>query len=85
MRFFWFPLHAAGYAVSSAYTMNAFWFSIFVSFIIKWLILKHGKLKTYRRAIPFFLGLILGECVLTTFWGTLAIVVGRPMYITINL
>ncbi|MFC1712991.1 DUF6785 family protein [Candidatus Poribacteria bacterium] len=85
MRFFWFPLHAAGYAVSSTYTMNVFWFSIFVSFMIKWLILKHGKLKTYRRAIPFFLGLILGECVLTTFWGTLAIIVGRPMYITINL
>ena len=84
-RFFWFPLHAAGYAVSSTYTMNMFWFSIFVSFIAKWLILKYGKLRTYRRTVPFFLGLILGECVLTTFWGTLAIVVSRPMYITINL
>jgi hypothetical protein len=84
-RFFWFPLHAAGYAVSSTYTMNMFWFSIFVSFIIKWLILKHGKLKGYRRIVPLFLGLILGECVITALWGTLAIITSRPMYITINL
>ena len=85
MRFFWFPLHVAGYAVSSTYTMNVFWFSIFVSFVLKWLILKYGKMKTYRRAIPFFLGLVLGECVITTFWGTLAIIVGKPMYIAIDL
>ena len=85
MRFFWFPLHVAGYAVSSTYTMNMFWFSILVSFIIKWIILKYGKLRTYRQAVPFFLGLVLGECVLTTFWGTLAIIVSKPMYITINL
>lgn len=84
-RFFWFPFHAAGYAVSSTYTMNVFWFSIFASSVIKWLILRHGGLRTYRRAIPLFLGFILGECVITTFWGTLAIVLGKPMYITINL
>jgi hypothetical protein len=84
-RFFWSPFHAAGYAVSSTYTMNVFWFSIFFSFIIKWIILKYGKLKTYRRAIPFFLGLVLGECVVTAFWGTLAIIVGKAMYISINL
>jgi len=84
-RFFWSPFHAAGYAVSSTYTMNVFWFSIFVSFIIKWLILKYGKLRTYRQAIPFFLGLVLGECVITTLWGTLAIIVGKSMYITIDL
>jgi len=85
IRFFWSPFHAAGYAVSSTYTMNLFWFSIFFSSVIKWLILRHGGLKTYRRAIPFFLGLVLGECVITTLWGTLAIIIGRPMYITINL
>jgi hypothetical protein len=84
-RFFWAPFHAAGYAVSSTYTMNFFWFSIFLSFIIKWIILKHGGLKAHRRAIPFFLGLVLGECAVTTFWGTLSIILDRAMYITTNL
>jgi len=84
-RFFWAPFHAAGYAVSSTYTMNFFWFSILLSFIIKWVILKHGGLKAHRRAIPLFLGLVLGECAVTTFWGTLSIILDRSMYIAINL
>ena len=84
-RFFWSPFHAAGYAVTSTYTMNFFWFSIFVSFLIKLIFLKHGGLRIYRRAIPFFLGLVLGEFVVTTFWGTLAMIIERATYITINL
>jgi hypothetical protein len=84
-RYFWAPFHSAGYAVSSTYTMNFFWFSILFSFIIKGLILKHGGLKIYRRAVPFFLGLILGECAITTLWGALSIILGRSMYVTINL
>ena len=84
-RFFWFPLHAAGYAVTSTYTMNFFWFSILLSFLFKLFFLKQGGLKLYQRAIPFFLGLILGEFVITTFWGTLAMIIQRQTYITINL
>ena len=66
-RFFWFPLHAAGYVVTSNKTMSFFWFSIFLSFAIKYVYLKQGGLRLYRRAIPFFLGLVLGECVATSF------------------
>ena len=84
-QFFWFPLHAAGYAVTSTYTMNFFWFSILLSFVIKSVCLKQGGLKFYRRAIPFFLGLVLGEFVATTFWGSLAMILQRQTYITINL
>ena len=28
MRMFWFPFHPAGYAISSSWSMNVFWFSI---------------------------------------------------------
>ena len=84
-RFFWFPFHAAGYAVTSTYTMNFFWFSIWISFVIKSICLKQGGLKFYRQAIPFFLGLVLGEFVVTTFWGTLAMILQRQTYITIDL
>ena len=84
-KFFWFPFHAAGYAVTSTYTMNFFWFSIWISFVIKSICLKQGGLKFYRQAIPFFLGLVLGEFVVTTFWGTLAMILQRQTYITIDL
>ena len=84
-RFFWFPLHAAGYAVTSNKTMSFFWFSIFLSFVIKYVCLKQGGLRLYRRAIPFFLGLVLGEFVVTSFWGTLAMIIQKQTYITIDL
>jgi hypothetical protein len=41
--------------------MNPFWFSIFLSWAIKSALLRYGGLRLYRRNIPLFLGLILGE------------------------
>ncbi|HIE29420.1 TPA: hypothetical protein EYP66_19295 [Candidatus Poribacteria bacterium] len=61
MRFVWWPFHPVGYAVSSSWAMNPFWFSIFISWLIKSIILKTAGLKVYRDNIPLFLGLILGE------------------------
>lgn len=61
MRFIWFPLHPVGFLVSSSWAMNPFWFSIFVSWAIKSALLRYGGLKLYRKNVPLFLGLILGE------------------------
>ncbi|MGQ9610154.1 MAG: DUF6785 family protein [bacterium] len=61
MRFIWFPLHPVGFVVSSSWGMNPFWFSVFLSWLLKYVILRYGGLKTYRKNTPFFLGLILGE------------------------
>ena len=60
-RFIWFPLHPVGFVVSSSWAMNPFWFSIFLSWAIKSSLLRYGGLRLYRRNIPLFLGLILGE------------------------
>jgi hypothetical protein len=60
-HFIWFPLHPVGFVVSSTWGMNPFWFSVFLSWVIKYSILKYGGLRTYRRNMPLFLGLILGE------------------------
>ena len=51
-RWMWMPFHPAGYAVTSTFTMNFFWFSLFVSFILKWIITKHGGIGGFRRAAP---------------------------------
>ena len=44
-----------------------------------------AALFSVRKAAPFFLGLVLGEFVVTTFWGTVAILFRVETYITINL
>ena len=80
MRMFWWPFHPAGFAVSSSWSMNVFWFSILVSSVIKWIILRHGGVSTHRKAIPFFLGLILGEFIIGSIWSLIGITINRPMY-----
>ncbi|MFC1717320.1 DUF6785 family protein [Candidatus Poribacteria bacterium] len=80
VRMFWWPFHPAGFAISSSWSMNVFWFSIFFSSVVKWIILKQGGLKMHRKAIPFFLGLVLGEFVIGSIWSLIGITTNRPMY-----
>ncbi len=70
MRFFWWPFHAVGYAVSGAadWCMNWLWISLVISSTAKWLIIKQGGLQLHRKAAPFFLGLILGEFIAGSLW-----------------
>jgi len=55
------PLHPIGYAVAGTNTMRTVWMPFLLAWLIKSLTLKWGGMKAYRRAIPFFLGLILGD------------------------
>jgi hypothetical protein len=42
--------------------------SVFVAWMAKWLLLRYGGMRTYTRALPLFLGLILGDCVMGSIW-----------------
>jgi len=66
-----FPLHPTGYAVATAYG-SLVWWPFFVTWLLKWAILKWGGMRSYRRAIPFFLGFALGHFfVAGAVWGFL--------------
>ena len=80
MRMFWWPFHPAGYAVSSSWSMNVLWFSIFFSCIVKWVVLRIGGLRAHRKAMPFFLGLVMGEFFVGGIWCLVGISMDRPMY-----
>ena len=60
-RFVWWPFHPAGYLVAGSFGLFRLWLPIFVSWLCKALILRYGGLRGYRMALPFFLGLVLGE------------------------
>ena len=66
MRFLWWPLHPVGYVVSSWWTFTGLWFPILISWTIKRLVLSYGGVLAYRRAIPFFLGLVMGDVVVAS-------------------
>jgi len=55
-----FPLHPLGYAVATAYG-TLVWWSFFLVWLLKVILLKWGGMKLYRRVIPFFLGFALGH------------------------
>ena len=77
-RFVWWLFHPAGYAVSSSWGMNVFWMCLFMSWLIKGIILRFGGIRTHRRVVPFFLGLILGECVARSIWALLSVIFSIP-------
>ncbi len=79
-RFVWFPFHPVGYAVAAGWFMNAAWFSVFVSWAIKRVVLSVGGPRLYRRLIPFFVGLILGQHVIGGFWTILGAIQQHPVY-----
>jgi hypothetical protein len=63
MRFLWFPLHPVGYVVSSWWTFTGLWFPILISWSVKRFLLQYGGVKAYRRALPLFLGFIVGDVI----------------------
>ncbi len=71
-RFIGFPLNPLGYALAPTWTMIVIWFPIFLMWVIKSLMLRYGGSNLYRRARPFFLGLILGEFGSGAFWAIFA-------------
>ena len=80
-RFIWWPFHPAGYALSlSFWNTSWYWFSIFLSWGIKAILFQAGGLRTYRRAMPFFIGLVIGEFFVGAIWTLIGIALERPMY-----
>ena len=75
---FWWPIHPLGYGVS--FHMHMFWAAFLISGILKGTILKFGGIRAYRRYVPFFLGLILGDFVIGSTWNILSIILNRPTY-----
>jgi len=80
MRFFWWPFHPAGYALAISFAMDYFWFAFFVSWLIKWIILRHGGISAHQKAVPFFLGLILGDYVTGSIWAIIGPIAGIRTY-----
>ena len=67
-RFLWWPLHPIGLTIASDGIIDYLWFTLFMAWLIKTLILKYGGVKVYRNSIPFFLGLVLGQYTAAGVW-----------------
>jgi len=75
--FFRFPLHPIGFAVGGTGMLDQLWFSIFLAWTIKGLLVRYGGREVYRKAIPFFLGLALGQYSAAAFWFVVDLCTGK--------
>ena len=64
----WWPLHPLGYALMGMGPMDFYWFSFFVAWLIKVTVLKYGGARLYRKSLPLFLGMILGQFTCSGMW-----------------
>ena len=67
-RFPWWPIHPAGLAVGLTHPTFHVWFSVFLAWLVKVIILKLGGISLYRRTRPFFLGMVLGAFTTAGVW-----------------
>ena len=68
VRYIWWPLHPVGYAMSFITYLNREWLSVLIGWAAQTTLLRYGGHTAFRRARPFFLGLILGAIVAAGVW-----------------
>ena len=80
LRFPGVPFHPIGYAISPSWSMHLVWFPILIGWLCKTVIVRYLGGSGYRRFMPFFMGLILGDYVVGGGWCLASLIVGRGMY-----
>lgn len=68
LRFASWPLHPIGYLLVFTWPIHHTWFSIFVGWLAKVLLLRFGGASAYRAGRPFFIGLVVGEAGAAATW-----------------
>ena len=67
-HFYWWRLHPLGYVIGSGWLTGSIWFSVFIAWLVKLVIMKYGGMTRFLAARPFFIGLILGEATAAGVW-----------------
>lgn len=76
----WWPLHPLGYALANTNSLDYVWCPFFIAWVLKATVLRLGGISLYRRTLPFFLGMILGDYVVPGLWGLIGAATNTQMY-----
>ena len=72
-RFLWWPFHPLGYPIVISFGGRMLWVCLLISSTVKWLVLRNSGWQTYRKLVPFFLGLTLGDFMVGSLWTLLGL------------
>ncbi len=76
--FYWWPIHPLGFAVGVSWCTRELWFSFFLGWLAKVLILKFTGGKMLRGARVFFTGVIITESVMVGITTFVSLLTGVP-------
>ena len=76
-QFMWWPFHPIGFALGGVWMMDELWATILGTWLIKSIIMRYGGVKSFQKARPFFLGLILGQFATNGLWLVLDALTGH--------
>ena len=62
------PFHPIGLLLMNSWPLQVFWFSIFIGWCVKQILLRYGGVVLFRRARAFFIGLLVGEMLMAGLW-----------------
>ena len=79
-RLLWWPFHPLGYAMGNSFNMDLIWMPMFVSWMMKKLILQYGGIRAYRNMMPLFIGLLLGDYISACVFSLIGVIFDIPMY-----
>jgi hypothetical protein len=80
LRWFGFPFHPIGYAISSSWAIGLVWLPMLIAWLLKGFTMRYGGLRAYRQFLPFFLGLVLGDCVMGSIWALISLLLHIRTY-----
>jgi len=61
LRFHWWPLHPVAFPIAYCWQITYLTPVIFVTWLLRALILRYGGLRAHQTALPVFLGMLIGD------------------------
>ena len=75
-----FPIHPAGYLLSSNFGVDYYWFGLLLALLIKNFVTRYYGLSGYGKLRQVALGILLAEYAAETIWMTMALATGHSTY-----
>jgi len=76
-RFAWWFVHPIGILTAQSYPLNQLWLSIFLGWLCKSIAQRYARGQTMGKVRRFFIGIIIGDALITIFWSLVGLIIGR--------
>ncbi len=80
LRYVNWPFHPLGFALAGGFQMNVVWMQLLIAWLLKTGVIKYAGYKLYGQLMPFFLGLIVGQCLVGCIASTIGLILHQPLY-----